>query len=170
MTPPGSTRARGFFGLGIWHPKVEENIGTLWRSAHAFEASFLFTVGKRYVKQPTDTARTPLSVPLFHYVDLEDLIAHLPRGCALVGVEAAARAVDLSTFKHPDQAAYLLGAEGAGLPDEVMDRCAAVIQIETRQCLNVAVAGSIVMYDRCTRSRGRSSIGATSVTTTPLVA
>lgn len=141
-------KPRGFFGVGIWYPKVEENIGTLWRSAHAFEASFIFTVGKRYSKQSTDTARTPLHVPLFHYVDLDDLISHLPRGCSLVGVEAAESAVDLALFKHPDQAAYLLGAEGAGLPQEVMARCASVVQINSKQCLNVAVAGSIVMYDR----------------------
>ena len=37
-----------FYGIGIVNTKTEANIGTLWRSAHAFGASFIFTVGRRY--------------------------------------------------------------------------------------------------------------------------
>jgi hypothetical protein len=34
---------RGYFGIGIYHGKTEENIGTLWRSAYAYGADFVFT-------------------------------------------------------------------------------------------------------------------------------
>lgn len=39
---------RGYFGIGIYHTKNVLNVGTLWRSAHNFGASFIFTVGMRY--------------------------------------------------------------------------------------------------------------------------
>lgn len=31
---------RGYYGIGIYHPKTTENVGTLWRSAHNFGADF----------------------------------------------------------------------------------------------------------------------------------
>ena len=42
---------RGFFGIGIFHAKNEENIGTLWRSASILGADFIFTIGKPYRHQ-----------------------------------------------------------------------------------------------------------------------
>jgi tRNA G18 (ribose-2'-O)-methylase SpoU len=89
-------------------------------------------------------------VPLHHYADLDDLIAHLPHGCPLVGVELDARSEPLPLFTHPRRALYLLGAEDHGLPPAVLERCHHVVQIPTPQpwSLNVAVAGSIVMAHR----------------------
>ena len=51
-------------------------------------------------------------------------------------------------FVHPERCIYLLGAEDYGLPDKVLSMCQAVVHISTPMCLNVAVDGSIVMYDR----------------------
>ena len=70
---------RGFFGIGVWHPKHEINIGGLWRSACCFGAAFVFTVGRRYRNQPSDTLKAVRHIPLVEYVDVEDLIWHLPR-------------------------------------------------------------------------------------------
>ena len=58
--------------------------------------------------------------------------------------------IPLKSFVHPERAIYLLGAEDHGLPGEIMDKCHKIISIETirTESFNVAVAGSIVMYDR----------------------
>jgi tRNA G18 (ribose-2'-O)-methylase SpoU len=56
------------------------------------------------------------------------------------------------SFVHPKRCIYLLGAEDNGLPREVMDRCHKLIQLPGRSCFNVAVAGSLVMYDRYIKS------------------
>lgn len=37
-----------YFGIGIYHVKNEENIGTLWRSANISGADFIFTIDRRY--------------------------------------------------------------------------------------------------------------------------
>lgn len=148
----------GYFGVGVYHPKTETNIGTLWRSAGTYGAAFLGTVGRRYKEQSSDTYKTPGMVPLHHYTDIEDLVEHLPHGCPLVGVELDDRARDLDRFWHPPKALYLLGAEDHGIPPEVLDRCHHVVRIPTLEPrpLNVAVAGSIVLHDRFTRQRVRS--------------
>lgn len=143
---------RGYFGIGIYHAKTEHNIGTLWRSAQLYGAAFIFTVGRRYQMQASDTPKTRNHTPLFEYSTIDDLVAHLPQSCPLVGVELDPRAQALSQFAHPERACYLLGAEDHGLPLNVLDRCHAVVQVETLrpQSLNVAVAGSLVLHHRHT--------------------
>ena len=143
---------RGYFGIGIYHIKHEVNLGTLWRSACSFGASFIFTIGKRYSRQSSDTTKTWRHVPLYHYESIDDLF--LPYSCRLVGIELGGESI--REYKHPERCIYLLGAEDHGLPSEIMDKCHEVIEIPSvnEYCLNVASAGSIVMYDRLiTRSK-----------------
>ena len=140
---------RGYFGIGVYHPKTEENIGTLWRSAYIFGASFIFTIGRRYKKQPTDTVKAFRHIPLWNFVDFDDFIRHIPYNVSIVCVEITNNAKLLSETSHPEQAVYLLGAEDYGIPEEIMRGHQKVIIPSVRGiCLNVAVAGSIVMYDR----------------------
>ena len=54
----------------------------------------------------------------------------------------------MPSFRHPPQAAYVLGAERTDLSSELLQRCDYVVRIPTRFCVNVAVAGALVMYDR----------------------
>lgn len=142
--------SRGFFAIGVYHPKHEVNVGTLWRTATLFDAAFVFTVGRRYNRQASDTPHTPMHTPLLHFLTVEDLKAHLPYSAPLVGVELDPRAVPLGSFWHPDRAVYLFGAEDHGLPLTVLDQCHAVVQIEcpNQQSMNVSVAGSLLVYDR----------------------
>jgi tRNA(Leu) C34 or U34 (ribose-2'-O)-methylase TrmL len=44
-----------YFEIGIYHPKTRNNVGTLWRSAYQLGASGLFTIGRRYERQSSDT-------------------------------------------------------------------------------------------------------------------
>jgi hypothetical protein len=72
----------------------------------------------------------------------------LPKTCALVGVEFLDDAVELPSFHHPRQAAYVMGPERNNLSPEMLALCDYVIRIPTKFCLNVGIAGVIVMYDR----------------------
>jgi len=140
---------RGYFGIAVYQPKTEANIGTLWRSAFNYRASFVATVGRRYKPQASDTTKAIKHLPLVHYRDIDDMIEHIPFSCPLVGVELTDEAQPVSTFWHPPSCLYLLGAEDYGLPPEILKRCHMVIKVPgAAQCLNVAVAGSIVIYDR----------------------
>ena len=146
-------RNRGYFGIGVYHPKTVENIGTLWRSAYHFGASFIFTIGRRYKKQASDTPHTTKHIPLLHFLTYDDFYKHIPYGARVVCVEQHQRAQLLPEAHHPQQAIYLLGAEDYGLPEKIMSGNQ-IIEIPTgvKHSLNVAVAGSLVMYDRFTRA------------------
>ena len=139
---------RGYFGIGVEGLSKPMNAGNLFRSAHAFGASFVFTVA---ALQPPDGAASDTSdsrqqVPYYGFDSVRTLC--LPEGCSLVGVEFLDDAVALPSFRHPRRAAYVLGQERGSLSPEMMDCVDYVVKIPTRFSLNLATAGAIVMYDR----------------------
>ncbi len=139
---------RGGFGIGVIHPKTESNIGTLWRSAYNLGASFIFTVGRRYKRQSSDTTKTSRHLPLFHFENFQDLRAHCPHAWIPIGIEICEESKNIREWHHPEGALYILGPEDGNLPKEYKNWCRSVVWIPSKRCLNVAVAGSIVMYDR----------------------
>lgn len=140
---------RGFFGIGVEGVGNAANVGSLFRSAHAFGAAFVFTVAADYTRRKgraADTSDTPGELPFYDMPDVESLI--LPQGVRLVGVEITEDAHELPSFRHPPQAAYVLGRERGSLTPAMIERCEAVVKIPTRFSLNLAIAGTLVMYDR----------------------
>ncbi len=142
-------RSRGYFGIGAEGISKPANVGALLRTAHAFGAAFCFSIGAGYDGRGgrlADTADTPAHVPLWRFPSVEALT--LPQGCVLVGIELLEDAAELPSFRHPLNAAYVLGPERSGLSPALLAQCRHVVRIPTRFALNLAVAGAIVLYDR----------------------
>lgn len=140
---------RGYFGIGVEGISKPMNLGSLMRTAHAFAASFVFTIGAVYPRREggrSDTSDAPANVPFYEFADLAAF--RLPVGCALVGVELVDDAVELPSFHHPRASAYVLGPERGSLSAELLARCDHVVKIPTRFSINLALAGALVMYDR----------------------
>ena len=140
---------RGYFGIGAEEISKPMNLGALMRTAHAFGASFFFTLNahpKVREAYNADTSRSFDHLPYYPWASAEEM--RLPKGCALVGVELTDDAVELPRFMHPQAAAYVLGRERGSLSPELITRCAHVVKIPTKFCVNVGLAGAIVMYDR----------------------
>lgn len=94
----------------------------------------------------SDTSRSFNHVPYYPWESLDEM--RLPKGCALVGVELTDDAVELPRFQHPSAAAYVLGRERGSLSPALLVRCQHVVKIPTKFCVNVGLAGALVMYDR----------------------
>ncbi len=140
---------RGYFGIGVEGISKEANVGNLVRSAHAFGASFFFAIAPGVdieAMRVSDTADSFDHMPYHQYDSVEAM--ELPEGCALVGVEFVEDSVELPSFRHPTRAAYVLGPEMGSLSPALVERCEHVIKIPTKFCINVGVAGALVMYDR----------------------
>ena len=145
---PLDAGARGYFAVGAERISKSLNLGNLMRSAHAFGASFTFTIGATYqaLEARADTSKSREHLPHYEWAGVGDI--RLPEGCELVGIELIEGAVDLPEFRHPGRAAYVLGPERGSLSPALIARCDHVVKIPTRFCINVAMAGAIVMYDR----------------------
>ncbi|HEY1096470.1 MAG TPA: TrmH family RNA methyltransferase [Alphaproteobacteria bacterium] len=140
---------RGYFGIGVERSSKWLNAGNLLRTTHAFGGSFFFFVNPaldfKEVKM-ADTASSTGSLPVYQFASANELL--LPKGCQLVGVELTDDAVDLPRFYHPAQAAYVLGPEMGSLSPEMQKRCDRIVKIPMKFCVNVGIAGAIIMYDR----------------------
>lgn len=143
---------KGYFGIGCFGMKTDMNYGSLFRTAQIFGADFIFLIGPRFKKQSTDTVASYRNMPLYEFKTFEEFNDHRPYDCKLIGVELTESARKIETFNHPKQAIYLLGAEDHGLPKRILDYCQHVIALPGESSLNVAVAGSIVLYDRIIKS------------------
>ena len=140
---------RGYCALGVEGVSKARNAGAVIRTAHAFGASFAFTVGETLNRREiahADTSKAIEQIPLYMFNSAKELA--LPEGCQLVGIELTDDAVVLPSFRHPRSAAYVLGSERMGLSEDMLDLCDHVVKIPTRFSLNLAVAGALVLYDR----------------------
>ena len=139
---------RGYFGVGVERLSKPMNAGSLFRSAHAFGASFIFTIDSdlSLSEARSDTSESWKQLPFYRFDSAATMM--LPKGCAVVGIEFLEEATELPSFRHPAQAAYVLGPERGNLSDELLARCDHVIRIPTQFCVNVGIAGAITMYDR----------------------
>jgi len=139
---------RGYFEIGVYHTKTASNVGTLWRSAYQLGAMGIFTIGRRYPAQASDTVKAFRHVPMREFLSFEEWTQSRPKGSLLVAIEMGGK--PLAEFHHPEQAIYLLGAEDHGLPNDILRKCNQVVSIESvrTESYNVAVAGSLIMYHR----------------------
>ncbi len=119
---------RGYFGIGVERISKPMNVGSLFRSAHAFGASFVFTVAEDYSRREgglSDTSDAPDHLPLYSYPDVASM--ELPEGCRLVGIELLDEAIELPSFRLPVRAAYVLGPERGILSPDLVERCEFVV-------------------------------------------
>lgn len=140
---------RGYFGVGVQEISKEGNVGNLVRSAHSFGASFFFSIAPQVdirEMRVSDTSGAFDHMPYYQYEKPAEL--ELPKGCQLVGVEFIEDSVELPSFRHPVRAAYVLGPEMGSLSPDLQERCDHIIHIPMKFCINVGVAGALVMYDR----------------------
>ena len=140
---------RGYFAMGAEGISKPMNLGALMRTAHAFDASFVFSVNAAdKVRQAykSDTSKTFTHVPYYQWDAIDEM--RFPKGCQLVGIELTEDALDLPSFRHPLNAAYVLGRERGDLTPQMLERCQHVVKIPTKFCINVSLAGALVMYDR----------------------
>lgn len=140
---------RGYFGVGVQGISKEGNVGNLLRTTHAFGGSFFFTISPGLDVdgfRGSDTSGAFDHMPYYEYSGVDELM--LPGGCTLVGVELTDESIPLPSFRHPTRAAYVLGPEMGSLSPSLTAKCDFIIKIPMKFCVNVGVAGAIVLYDR----------------------
>lgn len=136
--------------IAAWNISKEHNVGSLVRTAHAVAAEEVVLVGAR--EWNVEAARTAdLYTTVTRVPDLQAFRDHLAAGgWRLVAVELDRRAVPLFEAEYPERPCFLLGAELGGVPAELLDEARLIVQIPQWglvPSLNLAVAGSIVLYD-----------------------
>jgi RNA methyltransferase, TrmH family len=129
--------------LSLWRVGDPGNLGTILRAADAFGASVALSAGCADPTGPKAlraSAGAVFRVPLAHFDE--------PSGRRVALVSHGGR--PLATLDTGVPVTYVLGAERAGLPDDVVAACdetATIPLTEGAESLNVAVAGAIALYE-----------------------
>ena len=124
---------RGFFGIGVEGISKPANAGSLLRSAHAFGASFFYTINPSIdvnELRTSDTSAAYDHVPVYNFASPQELL--LPKGAQLVAVELTEDAIELPSFRHPTCAVYVLGPEKSNVSPAMLSRCTHVAGIFSR--------------------------------------
>jgi TrmH family RNA methyltransferase len=128
-------------GLALWAISDPGNLGTLLRTADAFDASVALSDG---CADPTGPKAVRASVGAIFRVPVGRFEDAPGRRVALVAREGS----PLPELEFADATTFVLGAERAGLPAEVVAECDAVVHIPiSSESLNVAAAGAIALYE-----------------------
>jgi tRNA G18 (ribose-2'-O)-methylase SpoU len=144
---PARSVALALFGIGN-----HDNMGGLFRNAAAFGAGAVLLApdccDPLYRKAIRVSVGAALTIPFARFAADEDPVAVLEAaGFEPLALSPGGREV-LASVAPPARAAVLLGAEGPGLPPELMARTRTVRIPMSRgwDSLNVAVAGAIALH------------------------
>jgi len=150
------------FAIAAWEISKEHNVGTLVRTAHAAAAEEVILLGER--EWNIEAART---------ADLYTNIVQMPADVGVfrthvekrrwnpVVVELTEESTNLFDAHYPDRPCFILGAELGGVPPELLGDAELIVQIPQWglvPCLNLAVAGSIVVYDFLAKRHRRGGL------------
>lgn len=125
------------------------NIGSVVRTANAFNAAGVHVVGRRRWNR-----RGAMVTDRYMHVHHHDDAAALAEWCdeeglALIGVDNLPGSIPLETFDLPERCMLLLGQESIGLSDQARQACPttlAIAQFGSTRSINAGAAAAIAMH------------------------
>ncbi|MCT1656942.1 rRNA methyltransferase [Brevibacterium luteolum] len=142
-------RTRHGFHVAVENWQHDLNIGSVVRTANAFNAAAVHIVGRRRWNR-RGAMVTDRYQHLHHHPDAEALAGWCSqRNLALIGVDNFPDSVPLETYELPENCVFLFGQEGPGLTDAAHEACEAVLSIEqygSTRSVNAAAAAAIAMH------------------------
>lgn len=153
------TGRRHGFHVAVENWGHDFNIGSVVRTANAFNAAAVHVVGRRRWNR-RGAMVTDRYLEVVHHPDVADLAAwaradprddeHEPEGrLPLIGLENVPGALPLETYPLPRRCVLVLGREGPGLSAEAVEACdvlLAIAQFGSTRSLNAGAAAAIAMH------------------------
>jgi tRNA G18 (ribose-2'-O)-methylase SpoU len=125
------------------------NIGSIVRTANAFNVSRVHIIGRRRWNR-RGAMVTDRYLHLEHHPTTEDFLAWVAsHDITPIGVDNLPGSVPLETAQLPKDCCLVFGSEGPGLTEELLagcDRLVAISQHGSTRSLNAGAAAAIAMY------------------------
>ena len=140
---------RGYFAIGAERISKALNLGNLMRSAHGFGASFTFTIGATYqaLEARADTSKGSQHLPHYNWAERRRAGA-AARAAGWSGSSCWTRRSTCRASATRCAPPTCWAPSRARCRPELLARCDHVVRIPSSFCINLAMAGAIVMYDR----------------------
>jgi len=142
-------RRRHPLHVGIENFAHDMNIGSVVRTANAFNVSEVHIVGKRRWNR-----RGAMVTERYQHVRHHDSIGELLAWCTeqelpVIGIDNLPGSVPLETYDLPERCMMLFGQEGPGLSEQAHEACDAVLSIAqygSTRSINAGAAAAIAMH------------------------
>lgn len=125
------------------------NIGSIVRTANAFNVSGVHIVGKRDWNR-RGAMVTDKYLHVFHHPTVAEFKAWFDqRGIEIIGIDNVDGSTELESAKLPRDCVLLFGQEGAGMSEEAISACSRILSIAqsgSTRSINASAAGAIAMY------------------------
>ena len=125
------------------------NIGSVVRTANAFNVSYVHIVGKRDWNR-----RGAMVTDKYLHVVHHPTVADFATWCAensvpIIGIDNLPVSKQMENYPLPEKCVLFFGQEGAGMSDEAVGICQVVLAIQqygSTRSMNASAAGAIAMY------------------------
>jgi tRNA G18 (ribose-2'-O)-methylase SpoU len=141
-------KTRHDFHIAIENLQHDFNIGTIVRSANAFNAGAVHIIGKRQWNK-RGAMVTDRYLDVFYHPTIADFQKSI-KDRAIIVVDNVGSAGPLSKASLPEHCVLVFGGEGPGVSDELCRAADQIVMIEqfgSTRSVNVGVAAGIVMYE-----------------------
>ncbi len=134
--------------IAIENWQHDSNIGTIVRTANAFNVAKVHVIGKRQWNR-RGAMVTDRYMTIEHHETVEDFVL-VTQGMHKIAIDNVAGAVCLGDFTFHERSVLIFGGEGPGVSMAMRRECEATVMIEqygSTRSINVGVAAGIVMYE-----------------------
>jgi tRNA G18 (ribose-2'-O)-methylase SpoU len=135
--------------IAIQNWEHDFNIGSIVRTANAFNVSGVHIIGRRRWNR-RGAMVTDRYLQISHHASVADFADRVSSaGYVVVGVDNLPGAQPLETYQLPQRTCLAFGSEGPGLTDDLLAICTdlvAITQYGSTRSLNAGAAAAIAMY------------------------
>lgn len=136
--------------VAIENYQHDYNIGTIVRSANAFNVAGVHIIGKRHWNRRGAMA-TEKYLELYHHPSVADFQTWATEaGLGIIGIDNIPGSKPLGSAQKPLNVVLVFGQEGPGLSPEMQAICTEIVAIEqygSTRSVNVGVAAGIILYE-----------------------
>jgi tRNA G18 (ribose-2'-O)-methylase SpoU len=140
---------RHLLQIAIENWQHDLNIGSVVRTANAFNVSHVHIVGKRDWNR-RGAMVTDKYLHVLHHPTVEDFAKWCKENSTpIIGIDNLPISQKLENYSLPEKCVLFFGQEGAGMSDEGVAICSVVLAIEqygSTRSMNASAAGAIAMY------------------------
>jgi tRNA G18 (ribose-2'-O)-methylase SpoU len=142
-------KSRNKLHIAIENWQHDFNIGTIVRSANAFNIEAVHIIGKKHWNR-RGAMVTDRYMNIINHESVDDFVRCMTgEKRHIIAVDIILDAVDISKKNLPEKSVLVFGGEGPGLSEEILKSAEEVVMIEqfgSTRSVNVGVAAGIAMY------------------------
>lgn len=140
--------------IALYNLQNPNNLGAVIRSSLAFGVSGIYLIGNCCDLYHPDVIRSSMGyvfkMPIEKFNSFDYFLAYAKQNSMkLLATANNERAIDIYRYNDYHNNCFIIGNEGNGLPDDVLNKCSTIVKIPLSnnvESLNASVAASIVAF------------------------